>query len=322
MHRLEGSGPSSLKNWIERTRRRDAFWKHGSVCEDYSAIQAATLAVGGWGDAYKNAVGALVENLSCPAKSIVGPWVHKYPHFAVPEPRIGFLQVALRWWDRWLKGVENGVEDEPALRQYLLRSEPPRASYAHREGEWIAGGADATRAFHLAAGRLSDKSPERLAVTVASPADCGGAAGEYCAIWLGPELPGDQRRDDALSACFDAALEHPLRIVGRPRVSLSLRSDRAKAQIAVRLCDVAPDGTSARITYGVLNLADDARPGSLQEITLDLDAIAYEVPADHTLRLAVSTAYWPLLWPSPERAEALIEAAGSICRSEQAQASP
>ena len=150
--------PFFAADWLAHPTR-DEYWKHGSVCEDYSAIQAATLAVGGWGDAYRNAVGALVENLSCPAKGIVGPWVHKYPHFAVPEPRIGFLQVALRWWDRWLKGVENGVEDESDLRQYLLRSEPPRASYAHREGEWVAGGADATRTFHLAAGRLSDKSP-------------------------------------------------------------------------------------------------------------------------------------------------------------------
>ncbi len=100
LERLENE-PFLPSVWL-RHQRRDAYWEHGSVCEDFSAIKAKVLAVGGWGDAYKNAVPQLVEALPG-AKGIVGPWVHKYPHFAVPEPRIGFLQEALRWWDRWLK---------------------------------------------------------------------------------------------------------------------------------------------------------------------------------------------------------------------------
>jgi putative CocE/NonD family hydrolase len=100
--------------WL-RHQRRDAYWRHGSVCEDFGAIKAKVLALGGWGDAYKNAVPQLVENLPG-AKGIVGPWVHKYPHFAVPEPRIGFLQEALRWWDRWLKNIDTGVEADPDYR--------------------------------------------------------------------------------------------------------------------------------------------------------------------------------------------------------------
>ncbi|MED5530900.1 MAG: CocE/NonD family hydrolase, partial [Pseudomonadota bacterium] len=91
--------------WLQH-QSRDEYWKHGSICEDYSKIEAPTLAIGGWGDAYKNAVPALLENLSCPKKGIIGPWVHKYPHFAVPEPRIGFLQETLRWWDKWLKNID------------------------------------------------------------------------------------------------------------------------------------------------------------------------------------------------------------------------
>ena len=85
--RLEAE-PFLPSTWL-RHQTRDTYWQHGSVCEDYSAIKAAVLAVGGWGDAYKNAVPTLVENLKAPVKGLVGPWVHKYPHFAVPEPRIG-----------------------------------------------------------------------------------------------------------------------------------------------------------------------------------------------------------------------------------------
>lgn len=76
---------------------RDAFWKHGSVCEDYSAIRIPILAIGGWADAYKNAVCRLLQNVQhVPVRAILGPWLHKYPHFAVPGPKIGFIQV--RGW--------------------------------------------------------------------------------------------------------------------------------------------------------------------------------------------------------------------------------
>ena len=299
--------------WL-RHQRRDAYWRHGSVCEDFSAIRARVLAIGGWGDAYKNAVPQLVENVPG-AKGIVGPWVHKYPHFAVPGPRIGFLQEALRWWDRWLKGVDTKVEADPDYRAYLMDGVRPATWYTDRPGRWIAEPDGATAhlpatRWHLTDAGLSDAAGA-LDRAVASPQHCGAAAGEYCAIWLGPEMPGDQRGDDALSACFDTApLKTGTDIVGAPVVRLHLSADKPHAQIAVRLNHVHPDGASTRITYGVLNLchrdsaADPAplTPGESYEIELALDHIAYRVPAGHRLRVAVSTAYWPLIWPAPDAA--------------------
>ena len=85
---------------------RDAYWKHGSICEDWQAIEVPVLSIGGWADNDMNTVSHLVTNLQVPVQGIVGPWVHQYPHMAVPGPRAGFLQIALRWWDRWLKGDE------------------------------------------------------------------------------------------------------------------------------------------------------------------------------------------------------------------------
>ena len=305
--------------WL-RHQRRDAYWQHGSVCEDYSAIKAKVLAVGGWGDAYKNAVPQLVEALPG-AKGIVGPWVHKYPHFAAPEPRIGFLQEALRWWDRWLKGVDTGVENDPDYRAYMMDGLKPATWYLERPGRWIAEETGATshlptRTLHLADVGLRE-SPTALNRTINAPADCGGDAGEYCAIWLGPEMPGDQRRDDALSATFDSApLAEHMDICGAPRITLTLTSDQPQAQIAVRLNHIHPDGSSSRITYGVLNLSHrhsaanpEAMPvGETQDIALSLDHIAYRVPKGHRLRLSISDAYWPLLWPSPTPTELTLTA--------------
>lgn len=298
--------------WL-RHQRRDDYWKHGSVCEDFGAIRAAVLAVGGWGDSYKNAVPQLVENISAPVKGIVGPWVHKYPHFAVPHPRIGFLQEALRWWDRWLKDEPTGVEDDPAYRVYLMDGVRPQRWYENRPGRWIAEPSWPSpnieaRTLPLGAGTLGQGGA--FAIPLSSPQDCGMDGGEFCAIWLGPEMPGDQRRDDALSACFDSAPFDQTDIVGAPVLTLTLSSDRPLAQIAVRLNHLHPDGASTRITWGVLNLThrdshtepSTLEPGKTYTVRVPLDHIAYRLPEGHRLRVAVSSAYWPMLWPMPEAA--------------------
>lgn len=317
LDRLENE-PFLPSVWL-RHQRRDEYWQHGSVCEDFSAIKAKVLAVGGWGDAYKNAVPQLVEALDG-AKGIVGPWVHKYPHFAAPEPRIGFLQEALRWWDHWLKGVDTGVPDDPDYRAYLMDGVRPAAWYTERPGRWIAEDTGATthlpvQTLHLGTdGTLSD-APQKMASDIASPAHCGAASGEYCAIWLGPEMPGDQRADDALSGTFTSApLTADMDLVGAARLTLRLACDKPQGQIAVRLNHIHPDGAATRITYGVLNLTHRRSsrnpkamtPGKAEEITLDLDHIAYRVPAGHRIRVSISTAYWPLLWPAPEAANITI----------------
>lgn len=313
LKRLENE-PFLPSVWL-RHQTRDAYWRHGSVCENPGAIRAATLAVGGWGDAYKNTVSWLVENLEAPVKGIVGPWVHKYPHFAVPEPRIGFLQEALRWWDHWLKGEETGVESDPDYRAYLMDGVRPARWYADRPGQWVveskgAGAQLPVIDMALSNDGLGTEGP--LSARVRSPHHCGMDGGEYCAIWLGPDLPGDQRTDDALSACFDGLpLKSDLNILGAPCISLKLSADKPQAQIAVRLNHIHPDGASTRITYGVLNLShrdshaapSPLTPGQTYEVSLNLDHIAYRVPKGHRLRVAVSSAYWPLIWPTPESAE-------------------
>ena len=310
LDRLENE-PFLPTKWL-RHQTRDEYWKHGSVCEDFSAIKAKVLAVGGWGDAYKNTVSNIVENIEG-SKGIVGPWVHKYPHFAVPEPRIGFLQEALRWWDKWLKGLATAVEDDPDLRLYQMDGVRPQTWYTERAGRWVAQVPERDAQpdspmleYFLNKEGLRDHHGS-VDMTISSPQDCGADAGEYCAIWLGPEMPGDQRRDDALSATWDTEiLSNDIQITGAPKITLKLSSDQPTAQIAVRLNHIHPDGASTRITYGVLNLChldghEVSTPIPLNEAvmaTLKLDQCAYTVPAGHRLRISISNSYWPLLWPS------------------------
>jgi putative CocE/NonD family hydrolase len=322
LNRLEHV-PDLATRWHQH-QSRDAYWKRGSVCEDYAAIRAAVLAIGGWHDGYRNTVAHLVENLDVPAKGIVGPWIHKYPHYAAPQPAIGFLQEAKRWWDRWLKDHPTEVESDPAMRLWLMDAVRPAPWHPERPGRWIAeqqwpSPTIQPREFSLTDYGLSTTSGS-LDRLVASPQDCGLATGEYFPFMFGPELPSDQRTDDALSTCFDTVpLRQAIDIVGAPRIRLTVAADRAQANVCVRLCDIHPDGASELISWGVLNLCqrnsretpEPLEPGADVAVDIALDQCAYRIPAGHRLRVALSTACWPMVWPSPEAASLRLTA-GSL----------
>lgn len=309
--------PYLLETWLDH-QTRDEFWKHGSVCEDYSKIKAAVLSVGGWHDGYRNTINHLVSHVQAPVKGIIGPWIHKYPHMAGPQPAIGFLQESKRWWDHWLKGIDTGVERDPAMRTYVMDAVKPKAWLPERPGRWVADAewpAPDTEWRDLALSNAGLGIGGECDVSVCSPADCGATGGEYFPFAYGPEFPIDQRADDALSACFDGeVLTQDTDIVGGPRIRLTLSADKPAAQIAVRLCDVFPDGTSALISHGMLNLQhrdsheapEPLVPGAAFEVKFDLDQCGYRVPKGHKLRLAVQTNYWPFLWPAPELATVTI----------------
>ncbi len=302
-------------DWLKHPHR-DAYWKRGSVNEDIGAIKAAVLAVGGWNDAYTNAVPRLVGTVRSPVKGIIGPWAHKYPHFAVPEPRIGFLQEALRWWNRWLKDAPTGVEQEPAFRTYIMDIPRPGASVTHIGGRWVGDSAwpqaaQGQRLYLSAQGLASQRAP-KAKHTVRSPQHTGADSGEYCIIWLGPEFPGDQRQDDSGSLTFDgAALKQDIDLVGAPVLTLQLSVDQPVANVAVRLNSIWPDGAVSRLTYAVANLThlhgtasheqpQALEPGKVYTVRIQLDDVAYRVPKGHRLRVSLSTSYWPLIWPAPQ----------------------
>jgi putative CocE/NonD family hydrolase len=315
LQRLEASTPIFM-TWMEH-QRRDEFWKHGSICEDYSSIEAAVLAVGGWADGYSNAVCRLLEGLRGPRLGIIGPWGHKFPDQGVPGPAIGFLQESLRWWDHWLKGADTGIMNEPMLRAYVQDSVPPQSHYDLRPGRWV-GVRDwpsdriAPKTLWFSGRELSvSPGPDRV-VEVNSPQTAGIHAGEWCPYGLGgltPELPLDQREDDARSLVFDSPpLEEDLEILGAAVVTLAVAADQPSALVVARLNDVAPDGASTRVTYGVLNLThrdghEEPRPlepGQRYQVRIQLNDIGHRFRRGHVVRLAISNAYWPIVWPSPK----------------------
>ncbi len=314
MERLEKSG-FWLETWM-RHQHRDDYWKHGSVCENYDAIACPVMAVSGWADGYSNAVFRLMENLSVPRKGLLGPWSHKYPHEGVPGPAIGFLQEVRAWWDRWLKGIENGTEKEDMLRVWMQDSVPPTTSYIERPGRWVGEpswpSADIrSLQWKLDAGRLAPGTEEiaEQRLSIQSPLAVGLFAGKWCSYQAPPDLPHDQRQEDGGALVFESGfLDEDLEILGAPVVDLELSSNEPVAMVAVRLSDVQPDDKATRITYGILNLThrnghedpQPLEPGRRYRIPLRLNGVAQRFPKGHRLRLSISTSYWPLAWPPPK----------------------
>ena len=316
--RLEANAPWLIR-WLEHPAR-DAYWQHGSICEDHAAVQCPVMAVSGWADGYTDAVFRMLERLDVPRQGLVGPWSHKYPHLGVPGPAIGFQQETLRWWDRWLKGRQTGIMQEPMLRAWVQEAAEPATRYRHRPGRWVGEAqwpsTNVTREplYPAAGGRLqstpmaSDESmPEPLILQ--SPLSLGLFAGKWCSYSSGPDLPYDQREEDGGALVFETErLDAPLELLGAPVLTLRGRVDRPVAQVAARISDVAVDGKATRVTYGVFNLNHHAghdapaplEPGREITIQLALNDLGHRFAAGHRLRLSLSTSYWPLIWPTPE----------------------
>lgn len=302
--------------WVEH-QRRDAYWKHGSVCEDFSDIEIPVYAIGGWADPYSNPIPRLMAGLDTPRKGLIGPWGHQYMHQALPSPKMGYMDEALLWWDHWLKGIDNNLLDEPAYRVWVQDSVRPSACHQERPGHWANETAwpsanIQTATLYLNNATLDSQPGSDRSISVCSPQTTG-----QCTPFLGsygagePEDPVDQRVDDAMSACFDGAvLEEEMSILGAPVANLDVASDQENAFVCVRLNEILPSGESLQVTYGILNLThrnshefpEALEAGERYSVRVQLNDIAHTFAPGSRIRIAISTAFWPVVWPSPRPA--------------------
>jgi predicted acyl esterase len=199
LERLEHT-PHYVETWLQHPRRDD-YWKHGSVCEDYGAIECPVFVVGGLADGYTNAVPRLLEGLRVPRRGLLGPWAHAWPHAARPGPSIGFLQECVRWFGHWLRDTDG--DPGSGFRIWLQRSVEPAPSYRERPGRWIERPEPHVRTLHLSSDGLSESPGRSGTLEVSTDLDHGRHAGVFCPFGAG-DLPGDQREEDARALVFDA----------------------------------------------------------------------------------------------------------------------
>jgi predicted acyl esterase len=288
------------------------YWRHGSLRPRYERIACPTMIVAGWADGYTNIVFRALEGLRCPHRVVVGPWSHTSPATSIPGPRIDLVPELVRWFARWLRDERNGVDDEPVLAVFARRSTRPAPDLAELRGEWRAEPAWPPARLRETTLRPEGRGPEAIEVR----GDVGVSAWISCAgkpPWV---LPGDQREDDERSLVYEwEPLADELEILGHPRLRLTISSPHPVAFLSARLCDVFPDGASALVTRGVLNLAHrdghdrpaPLEPGVPTPVELELEATSWTFERGQRIRLALAGADWPNTWPPPTGGALVVE---------------
>ncbi len=313
LQRLEAS-TFAAQNWISH-QRFDDYWQHGSISQIEQAFDCPVLLVGGWCDRYSNTVINCLNRDPVNCWGIIGPWGHHYPDQASPGPGISFQKVAVRWWNHWLNGIENDVPKDPRLTVWMGSFDEPRDCIEQRSGSWTAlqewpcGQPD--RETYFLSDQWLQTEPDTTGSSKVIPVDlavgCGAGDSGYFGRVGG--LPLDQRADDDRSLVFETApLTEALDMLGSAQLNLSIATDHKHAQIAARICDMAPNGSISQVTLAVRNLAlsDDLksqvtlRQNAAHMYAIDFPNKAYRFKAGHRIRLAISGSYWPLIWPSPK----------------------
>ncbi|MEK6721463.1 MAG: CocE/NonD family hydrolase [Chloroflexota bacterium] len=314
--------------WLIEWLRRQAdgpYWRQGSLAPDYDAIEVPILLFAGWMDGYVNPALRMLERCTAPRRAIVGNWVHSFPDDAYPGPNMDWLHEMLRFLDHWLKGVPNGVPDDAPLAWFRREWAAPEPFPASWPGAWQTADAFPIAGTHLRTffldagseplrGRLVDTPPSGAGIDILRHRATHGTWASLS--WGAGSAPNglwtDPRAEDGLVPAYTSdPLDEPLDICGFPTAVLAWRSPVTVATAVVRLLDVAPDGTPTQVTAGVLNLTHrnghhDPRPlepGATAVVEIPMRAAGYRFRAGHRVRLTVASAYWPVIWPSPDPAD-------------------
>ena len=317
LRRIETNEPWEL-GWLEH-QNEDDFWRHGSVWHGgYERINAATMIIAGHADGYHNMAFRGFEALKAPKRLLFGPWSHMSPRLSMPGPRIDHVPEMIRWWHRWLRGDDNGVDREPPVVVFARRPTPPEPDLEDHRGEWRAEPVWPPERLEERRFELADASDPGRVLHVRG--DIGVTASIWCAAILPFGTPWDQRADEAFSLVHDwAPFSAELEIMGHPRLALTVASTAPVAFVSAKLCDVWPDGTSALVSRGILNLTHRGSheyPEPLEvdgevDVIIELDATAWIFEPGHRIRLDLAGSDFPSSWPPPQAATLTVDPARS-----------
>ncbi|MEP7113099.1 MAG: CocE/NonD family hydrolase C-terminal non-catalytic domain-containing protein, partial [Ilumatobacteraceae bacterium] len=291
--------------WMEE-QLDGPYWRHGSLRPAYSRIECPTMVVAGWADGYRNNTFRTFENLQCPKELLIGPWSHMAPATSLPGPHIDLVAEMIRFFGKWLR--DDPFEVRPAIRVFVRHATKPAPDLALVDGAWRYE--ETWPPQRLMSTSLHDGRRRSLATRP----DTGIAAWNSCAGGLPWGQPLDQRNDDAWSLTTDWPVASPTEVLGHVVVKATVTSDQPIAYLSVKLNDVWPDGTSALVTRGLLNLTHRVDPpaplvpGQQYEIEVEMEATSWVFPAGHSIRLSVAGNDWPNTWVPPLPVTLTIEA--------------
>jgi hypothetical protein len=281
------------KPWIFTYLRHSVdgpWWRKHGLRWNYSAIQIPTYFIGGLLDGYRDTPIRALDQLKAPIKVEIGPWNHAWPDDGDPGPNYEWRSRVVEWWNHWLRGQPTSLLDEPRLLVFVRDSVRPDPELAMTPGQW----------------RLEDWPIARTrwdTLALRYLAGFGVTAGD----WWG-EPTGDMRRDDAGSLLWDGpVLSESVEIIGLPSVRLRVTAGASLATWTVRLEDIFPDGSVALVAGGLLNGTQSTsseapqrmHPGEVYDLAIPLHFTTWTYRPGHRMRLSVSNAQFPMIWPTP-----------------------
>ena len=284
------------------------FWRRNSLRWKFEKIQVPCYLIGGLLDGYRDSIPRMLENMKVPIKAEIGPWNHAWPDNGEPGPNYEWRHEAVRWWDYWLKNKNTGVLEDPRFTFFIREGHGPDAALKMTPGHWVGedwpiAGTTWKKLFPSDDHQLNSDPGNPTEEPLRYVSSYGHATG----LWWG-EPTGDMRPDDAGSLVFDSPrLEQGFEIVGFPKVRLRVSADASLTHWIARLEDVNPDGTVSLVTGALLNGAqrqsrlrpEPLVPGKVYDLEFDLHFTTWTFKPGHRVRLAVSNALFPMIWPTP-----------------------
>jgi putative CocE/NonD family hydrolase len=321
------------RDWLAHPTR-DSYWDGVSLDNDYGKIGVPALSVDGWYDIFLR--GALhddqqIRKLGRTPEArngkhiMIGPWAHSTGgrvaltgNGADPSPidfgnnaPLDLNHLYLRWFDYWLKGMDNGVATEPPVKIFVMGE-----NYWRFENEWPLARTSYTNYYIHSAGRanstlgdgtLSTQAPknEKDDTFTYDPRQPAPSMGGNVCCSVVPSGPWDQRpvelRDDVLIYTAPAVTE-PLEVTGPIAMNLFSATSAADTDWTAKLVDVHPNGYAQNIQSGIVRAryrggagrpADPIQPGRVYEYTIDMWATSHVFLPGHRVRLEISSSDFP-----------------------------
>lgn len=307
----------------------DDYWREIAHNEFYEQMTVPALNISGWYDLF---LGSTLENYMgmkqrgghaaarAHQRLVIGPWSHmnktgifseRSYGLTVSTDAIDIVEMQLRWYDHWLKGEENGVEQDKPVKLFVMGLDQWREEedwplpdtrfcpyYLHSAGHANSATGDGALSTEVPADEIED-------VYLYNPRNPVPTIGGATLLDLVPvEGPRDQRaveaREDVL--CYSTpVLDRPVEVTGPIALVLYISSSARDTDFTGKLADVYPDGRAEILTDGILRARYRESfiepkllvPGQIYKLRLDLWATSNLFKAGHRIRLEISSSNFP-----------------------------
>jgi len=315
------------KDYVDHSTYGD-YWRRTSVHNKYRLIRVPSLNIGGWYSqsdvmgTIRNFVGVTTQGPRRTSKNhrlIVGPWEHCESGRKVgevdrgPKAETDFLQMHLRWYDHWLKGIDNGIERQPPVRVFVMGANRWRQSeqwplpqtkytkyYLHSGGSANTSSGDGAIDQRVP----NQERPDRFTFDPSDPCPSGMKFGSDGKIETLDQRP-NERRDDTL-VYSSQPLVKAIEVTGPVRLFLYAASSARDTDFTGKLVDVLPNGLATYLTSGIVRARfresyekpSLISPGRIYLYEIDLWVTSNLFKRNHCIRLEVSSSDFPTSLPN------------------------